>query len=1266
MPPFSLSPSLIARFFFHDCERYLRYQTTPKVQRRKAGVPEIAWDTSPVTAAILERGYRWEEKALRQYLPGKVRIASGKRQITERVHDIASTLKHLAQLQADEAIYQPTIKVPPSFQQRYGLSPELCDFPPCRPDLLQATERNGQLSLRVIDLKASAVAKMSHRIQAAIYALMLREIASAAKLPLTVDTEEGGIWLIEQPKPEWCDLGPSVAMVERFLSDQLLDILTRPIAELHWHLFYRCEWCEFYEACRQEAEQLRSFSLLPYLTPGGKRFLCDTGSANGRPLVSLADLADYLTQPGIDKTLDCCGSLRAKGDRLRKMVQALLQGAVIAHGGSSLALPINENVAVLLTLQEDPVTGKIYAAGFRRLKGKDVYDTGVREEIFLAAHPDDDHTVRRGFLQALYDELEVLHDYNEEREWREQKSLQTYVYDSYELTLFNRLLRESLDDPDLAEMALHLLFYFQDTTLAEAEEHPEAEIPFPVVVLTSVLQQLLALPVPVFFRLPEVCATLPSPSFPFTIEPSDLFWFKLSNTLKSDAIFLAWDKDRQDALTWIHDELLRRLRATAAVLDGLRHQVKDSLFAWPPKFLFPDTWDFKHPELSRLAFITRYESFMGALQTRQSRSLPWSERKSAGISIPLRYQGGNRWQVLSSLDSSVLEKSGDFFSFILVPEGEAGERAQMGYNDYAHRSRLWAPYQGLVRLARLSQEPEIDSHTGLITAVFLEIKKNRAQPPFQAGERAVLHPRYTDFTADRIIDRLGALDVATRPDFIRLLRQPRQFAQSRSLFQDISSRAIRVAQKTAGFTSAQMAAFQQLLSSRLTLVWGPPGTGKTHFLAKAILSLAKTRKTKGLGLQVAVAAFTHAAIENILAEVQEQVALFGLKEGLSLYKLKYVSTPRGQGLEVVEERALSDVMQEDLLVVGGTVYSFAKADVGSLFPLLIIDEASQMKIGEFALALSPLASGGHIVLAGDDLQLPPIINGVYPDPADGLPGLHESIFAYLRARDAEQQPYTHKLQENWRMNTTLSRFPAETLYGLDYRPATPEIGRQRLALRQPLTADQPLGWLLDPAYPLAVVILEDVRAALENIYEAELVAEMAAYLRDHLGQPGTNRPYPNNEEGDRLFWHRGLFIVSPHHAQIRAIKNELAKRRRWHSPAFVDTVDKMQGQQTQCVIVSYGVSDVESALAEAEFIYSLNRLNVSVSRARAKCIVFLPRPLLTPSFAVLEQDKAIQGLAHMNALIAFCQSHGETQQFTKTRAHGHGQVNLTAYRVCFP
>ncbi len=143
---------------------------------------------------------------------------------------------------------------------------------------------------------------------------------------------------------------------------------------------------------------------------------------------------------------------------------------------------------------------------------------------------------------------------------------------------------------------------------------------------------------------------------------------------------------------------------------------------------------------------------------------------------------------------------------------------------------------------------------------------------------------------------------------------------------------------------------------------------------------------------------------------------------------------------------------------------------------------------------------------------------------------------------------------------------------------------------------------------------------MENVIEAELVAKLAMHLRQRLVSAAGKSCYPLTEQGDRDFWRHGRFIVSPHHTQIRAIKKELAKLREWQSEAFVDTVDKMQGQQRESVIVSYGVSDVATAMAEAEFICSLNRLNVSVSRARAKCTVFLPRPLIEPSFEVLQNE----------------------------------------------
>ncbi len=106
------------------------------------------------------------------------------------------------------------------------------------------------------------------------------------------------------------------------------------------------------------------------------------------------------------------------------------------------------------------------------------------------------------------------------------------------------------------------------------------------------------------------------------------------------------------------------------------------------------------------------------------------------------------------------------------------------------------------------------------------------------------------------------------------------------------------------------------------------------------------------------------------------------------------------------------------------------------FDILIVDEASQMKPADLALGMSILGEGKRLALAGDDLQLPPIISGDYPETKDGLPGLYDSIFSYLRHRDYAKNPkYTCQLLENWRMNETLSSFSSMTLYGDGYKPA---------------------------------------------------------------------------------------------------------------------------------------------------------------------------------------------------------------------------------------
>lgn len=1269
MPQFYLSPSRIARYFYHECERYLRYHATPKDRRKADGVPDIAWDTSPVRAAILEGGFTWEREIIEKRLNGRVRVAKGRGKVHERAHSVGETLSILPALQPGEAIYQPTLQIPDVFLERYGIAPDMCGFPPCRPDLLQLVQDNGLGRLKVIDIKASTDLKVSHRIQVATYALMLRDVSRANGLDLPLDLGTGGIWLYGNTKPEWFDLRFSILTIEDFFREKLTGILTAPIDELPWHLFFRCEWCEFYEHCRKEADEKGSISLIPYLSIGGRTYLREVPWGGADPINTLDDLENFLAGDESDACLEACGSLRSKGDRLRNAISALKNGEIVCHGGFSLSLPVMENVAIFMTIQEDPVTGRIYAAAFRRLKGKEIFGDGMREEVFIARTPDDCDSVRKEFLQALHSELSVLHEYNEAgREWSEQKSMQSYVFDTYELGLFNRLLKESLTDPELSEIAVQLLFYFQDTTLAEADEHPRDEIPFPVIVMTGVIRQLLALPVPLSLRLPDVLKVLPSPSFDYTLEPNKLFWFELSNVLKSDPIFLAWTKKRLETIDWVRSEISRRLQATGLVLDGLREKVKDCLLAWPPKFKFPDPLDFVNPEMSRLAFMARYESLLSALQVRAQRGLPWSERVREGISIPVKKQGFDGWEVMSDLDASVVEDAGDFFTFILVPAGQNGERAQMGYDDYRNRKAYWSPANDNIRLARIIRR-QVDPQTGKVTHLSLELKETKRHSQLQRGQEAVLHPRFTDPNVDRIIENLQRLDVNNDRDFLSLIRTPRLFARETSLLSENAVRSLRAAGSMAGFTRSQTSAFNHVLKNRLTLIWGPPGTGKTHFLAKAVLSMARAAQESRKPFRAAVTAFTHAAVENLLVEIRDHADLFGIAGSLDIFKLKYIATSRAEDIDAILEAQAANV-SSDIYVIGGTIYSLFKTNITGDFPLLVVDEASQMKFGELAMALKVLAPQGKLVLAGDDLQLPPIMKGVYPESEDGLPGLNSSIFAYLRARDDGNSPYTQQLTDNWRMNQTLSDFPAETLYGPEYQPATESIKGQRVAFR-----DRPIGggltpdekklceWIAAPEYPMTLCILEGVRATVENEAEAELVAKITKYLREWLINPDTGTVYRNTGDGDTEFWRRGLFIVSPHHAQIRAIRRELSLVRQWLSPSFVDTVDKMQGQQSYCVIVSYGVSDIETALGEAEFIYSLNRINVSVSRARSKCIVFLPRPLLEPSFDVLQNPGAVKGLEHMHALLDFCIRRGEKREATLDFLRNGSNAGLTMYRA---
>lgn len=106
-------------------------------------------------------------------------------------------------------------------------------------------------------------------------------------------------------------------------------------------------------------------------------------------------------------------------------------------------------------------------------------------------------------------------------------------------------------------------------------------------------------------------------------------------------------------------------------------------------------------------------------------------------------------------------------------------------------------------------------------------------------------------------------------------------------------------------------------------VWGPPGTGKTHFLAAMILGLPEAHALAGKPFRVLVTAFTHAAIENVLqmiAELQPEAGT-GLGKKQRLGKAKNWQGTQLATADVVYEKEIADwTADNEHAVLGATVY----------------------------------------------------------------------------------------------------------------------------------------------------------------------------------------------------------------------------------------------------------------------------------------------------------------------------------------------------------
>ena len=79
----------------------------------------------------------------------------------------------------------------------------------------------------------------------------------------------------------------------------------------------------------------------------------------------------------------------------------------------------------------------------------------------------------------------------------------------------------------------------------------------------------------------------------------------------------------------------------------------------------------------------------------------------------------------------------------------------------------------------------------------------------------------------------------------------------------------------------------------------------------------------------------------------------------------------------------------------------------------------------------------------------------------------------------------------------------------------------------------------------------------------------------------------------------------------------------------VDTVERMQGQERDIVIVSLTPSSPAFATQLADFFFQPERLNVAITRPRSKLIIIGSHHVLMAQPAGREQQEAVQLLARL-------------------------------------
>jgi DNA replication ATP-dependent helicase Dna2 len=359
------------------------------------------------------------------------------------------------------------------------------------------------------------------------------------------------------------------------------------------------------------------------------------------------------------------------------------------------------------------------------------------------------------------------------------------------------------------------------------------------------------------------------------------------------------------------------------------------------------------------------------------------------------------------------------------------------------------------------------------------------------------------------------------------------------------------------------------------LIQGPPGTGKTETISQIAKLLVDE------GKRVFVTGPTHTSINNCLSAISTKVndatklVKIGEKyQAAEILNIENITRKTRLPLQTYND---GSQFSKEGIIIGGTPYSMCYPASKRLdkweFDVALIDEAAQMSI---PLAISIMSKADKFIFVGDHKQLAPIIpSGSNNSMFSG------SIFSRLIGLYPTDSSF---LKTSYRLNEDLIRIPNKLFYDNQLESVV-SLKAESKEFNSDIHSD-----ILNHKDSKILYLHKVFDSQGRSPYEAGLVSELVQEL------------IKNNINI------KDIGVLTPYRAQVREIKKAISQKINnsnsdLFQTLFVDTVDRMQGQERDYIIYSMSNSHPLESKRRLDFFYNPNRLNVAITRAIKKCIV---------------------------------------------------------------